>query len=569
MATDFSRIRLNPLLDYAGVELKQGGVLLDADANELVDIVDRRLRALASDVLGRATVSSTTVDAFKLAVSGTSLTIGKGRLYVDGLLAENHGAVPNDPAKRLFDPLMAERQFADPIAYAAQPYLPSPPALPTAGRHLVYLDVWNREVTYVEQPNLVESAVGVDASSRIQTVWQVRALAQDAGQATCASPDGDFPGWVDTISASTGVLTTGTFQVAPVDDPCELPPTGGYRGLENQLYRVEIHDPGQPGGTATFKWSRENASVAARVERIQETVITVFDPARDPTLGFGPGQLVELTDLQRTLSGQPGVLVQLESAQGPTMSVREWPGGAPPVLGAEPVVRRWESPAALPVTSGTPTAPAWVDLEDGVQVEFIGDEFRTGDYWLIPARTLTGTVEWPQVGGERRYVCAKGPGHSGCGRMAINAEPIEAFLAEAVLTQLDAPAVAAALAAAHSADAATAAEHDALRQDREQLDELAKAYGDRLVTFPEWLAARAPIEARIDAAQRKLSRMSRSAALDPYVGKSEALRAIWQTLPKNRQRSIVAALLDRAVIRSAVPGRATFDADRIAPVWRA
>ena len=70
MGTDFSRVRLNPLLDYAGVELKQGGVLLDADANELVDIVDRRLRALASDVLGRATVSSTTPDAFKIAVVG-------------------------------------------------------------------------------------------------------------------------------------------------------------------------------------------------------------------------------------------------------------------------------------------------------------------------------------------------------------------------------------------------------------------------------------------------------------------------------------------------------------------
>ena len=175
----------------------------------------------------------------------------------------------------------------------------------------------------------------------------------------------------------------------------------------------------------------------------------------------------------------------------------------------------------------------------------------------------------PQAGGERRYVCAKGPGHSGCGRMAIMAEPIEAFIAEAILTQLDAPAVAAALAAAASADAATAAEHDALRQDREQLDQLAKAYGERLVTFPEWLAARAPIEARIDAAQRKVSRMSRSAAIDPYVGKSDALRATWQTLPLNRQRSIVSALLDRAVVRSAVPGRTTFDLARIDPVWRA
>src|SRR4051794_8980834 len=43
MGADLSRVRLNPLLDYAGVELKQGGLLLDADANELMAVVDRRL----------------------------------------------------------------------------------------------------------------------------------------------------------------------------------------------------------------------------------------------------------------------------------------------------------------------------------------------------------------------------------------------------------------------------------------------------------------------------------------------------------------------------------------------
>src|SRR4029077_7435983 len=229
MGADLSRVRLNPLLDYAGVELKQGGVLLDADANELMAIVDRRLRALASDTLGPATVSSTTPDGFKITVAGGSLQIGKGRLYVGGLLAENHGAV--DPAKRMFDSLLAEPQYTDPIRYAAQPYLPSPPGLPTAGRHLVYLDVWDREVTYLEQPELVEDAVGVETSSRVQTVWQVRTLADDAGSApTCASPDDDMPGWSPLIAPSTGVLSSGTFDVAPTDDPCELPPTGGYRG---------------------------------------------------------------------------------------------------------------------------------------------------------------------------------------------------------------------------------------------------------------------------------------------------------------------------------------------------
>src|SRR5690349_19204085 len=105
MPADLSRVRLNPLLDYAGVELKQGGVVLDADANELVAILDRRLRALASDTLGRATVSSTTPKAFKITAVSGSLQIDRGRLYVDGLLAENHGAKA-PPSTPIFDDLL-------------------------------------------------------------------------------------------------------------------------------------------------------------------------------------------------------------------------------------------------------------------------------------------------------------------------------------------------------------------------------------------------------------------------------------------------------------------------------
>jgi len=38
----------------------------------------------------------------------------------------------------------------------------------------------------------------------------------------------------------------------------------------------------------------------------------------------------------------------------------------------------------------------WVELDEGVTVQFSGDQFRIGDYWLIPARTATGDVIWPE-----------------------------------------------------------------------------------------------------------------------------------------------------------------------------
>jgi hypothetical protein len=40
----------------------------------------------------------------------------------------------------------------------------------------------------------------------------------------------------------------------------------------------------------------------------------------------------------------------------------------------------------------------WITLEQGVQIQFQPNGiYRTGDYWLIPARTATGDVEWPRM----------------------------------------------------------------------------------------------------------------------------------------------------------------------------
>ena len=114
--------------------------------------------------------------------------------------------------------------------YLTQPYWPTPDPLPTSGSHLAYLDVWQREVTHLESPDLAEVAVGVDTTARWQTVWQVRVLAEDIGGGSCGSDDKDIPGWLAVIRPSDGRLTTGTIDVDPTDDPCELPPSSGYRG---------------------------------------------------------------------------------------------------------------------------------------------------------------------------------------------------------------------------------------------------------------------------------------------------------------------------------------------------
>src|SRR3954454_11054643 len=124
MGADLSRGRFDPLRDFAGVVLQQGRLLLDADFNEYVALLDRRLRAETCDLTsfgpdanhaGTAWVPRQTPDGFRVTASGGGLSIGRGRMYVDGLLAENHGITQTG-----FDSLLAERTGTADTPYTQQ-----------------------------------------------------------------------------------------------------------------------------------------------------------------------------------------------------------------------------------------------------------------------------------------------------------------------------------------------------------------------------------------------------------------------------------------------------------------
>jgi hypothetical protein len=172
----------------------------------------------------------------------------------------------------------------------------------------------------------------------------------------------------------------------------------------------------------------------------------------------------------------------------------------------------------------------------------------------------------PRVDGTRRYICPNGPGLPGCGGVAILAEPVEALITEAVLYRLDSPQLAAVMDG--SAPTGDDPERAMLAEDQAQLEELATAYGERQITLKEYLAARKPIEARIERARRAIATDTGTAALVGFVGHADRLRDAWQDMPLSRQRAVVAAVLDRAVIGRAVRGRNFFDPARVDPVWR-
>jgi hypothetical protein len=172
-------------------------------------------------------------------------------------------------------------------------------------------------------------------------------------------------------------------------------PQDAYRGAENLLYRVEIHDAGE-GTIPTLKWSRDNGSTVARVRSVDGQQI-VIEPPAGGIERFPQGGAVEVTDLRRELAQHPGVLRGIADvdAAGATLTLS---GPALPKIAPSadnPVtVRLWDSPAsALEIPKGE-----WIALEDGIEVVFSAGRFRTGDFWLIPARAASASIEWPVDG---------------------------------------------------------------------------------------------------------------------------------------------------------------------------
>lgn len=395
MKADLSRNTFSSTKHFHDVRLQQGRVQLDADWNEQIDIAAHRVETETVDVVGPCGAPvgdpafdiATAVSALPSAQQAAATALGAlaagdffltaGRFYAHGILCENEA----------------------PVKFSGQPDLPNCNPISSSGLYLVYLDVWPRLLTYLDDPSIREVALnGPDTAVRLKTVWQVKLV--NVG-ATGTTPDcsADYPAYDSAIAAPTGMLSAQAEPGGTSTTPCIIAPGAGYRSLENQLYRVEVHQPGSDG-TATFKWSREDGAVVAQWKpTTSANIIQLQQTPPDDALGFATGQWVEITDDNNDLNGQPGLLVKISNVATPNLTLDL---GAQSLAGftLNPKMRRWDSGDSSGATSGdiTITTGGWIDLENGVQVEFAAGTYRTGDYWLIPARTSIPGIEWPTDG---------------------------------------------------------------------------------------------------------------------------------------------------------------------------
>lgn len=435
MHGDFSRSTFDATKGYRAVRLQQGRVLLDADWNEQTQLTAHHDEVRTLDAVGRSggPLAEDGPGPFAiLAADGSvpdatpwaDLVVTPGRYYVDGVLAESA-----ERPRAVGWPL-ADQPFLAQIGsgVTASPGLPEPPAGPEGARYALYLEVSEHGVTADEDPRLRESALGgPDTGIRAQTTWQVR-WERLEGDLQCS--DLHRPDW---LRREPRTMVADLVEAADDEDPCRITSTGGYRRLENQLYRVQVHTGGDE---PTFLWSRENGSVVARLEAMVvsrlpgvDHVLTLDRAGRDEELSIREGDLVEVTSTGREQRHLPGFLARAGAPDDVELPVA-WLAGAPTsvaALGPAPVVRRWEGgPTRLGTTATV--------LEDGLTVRFpAGGRAEVGDHWLVPARAvrlayglseLRGTIDWPAAGGAPLALPPVGPARHVTPLAVLRREPV-------------------------------------------------------------------------------------------------------------------------------------------------
>ena len=440
MKGDFSRIRFTPSENFTSVLQQQGRVSLDADANEQCAIDEYLRTTQIIDTIG-AVGGPVGSAGFEISVEDSTIRISKGRYYVQGLLCEGLATDYMDQPF-LIDPSVTDAEYLEELDAG------------TIDAICVQLQVWQRLVTALDDPCLLEPALGqADTTARLQTVWRVVASpilppAPPPTPPTVPSAPTGLTGVTinQNLAATERLLTksglaitrepvsfgtiasTGTIASAPTivpveragrlcvqlsntgdDCSCQPIPPAGYQGLENQLYRIEIHQPGDET-TATFKWSRENASIVAAVTSYSGTnpqTIFVDSLGKDANLGFAANQWVEISDDTTEFGDVPnhwGQLCQISSVspagQPPSITFTATAPAVDPTKNAR--VRRWDQPGTGTAGDMPLSVTAPIDIENGIQVTFCAGTYKSGDYWLIPARTASGKIDWPPCGGDGR-----------------------------------------------------------------------------------------------------------------------------------------------------------------------
>lgn len=174
---NISRDTFYKMKHYVSVRLQQGVPLVDADWNEMEDIRRFELQAFLKWFIGNGVPAGNDGFCIKgidnvendfIIKGGDGTPEGAGRCLVEGWDVINESDLNYTHQPLYQNATLAAKWNVDPLLELTAP--------DESHADLVYLDIWEREVNEQEDPNLVNSAIGVPTCVRFKREWVVRVL---------------------------------------------------------------------------------------------------------------------------------------------------------------------------------------------------------------------------------------------------------------------------------------------------------------------------------------------------------------------------------------------------------
>lgn len=423
MSSDRSRTSDDLPRQYKAVVMQQGRVILDRDFNALQEIVDGLASANALEAIGPCGTSD---NGFEITIPGSNTSsspsastplppdflIAPGTMYVGG---QRVVLPPPGPWSYFQQP-----GWDDPL----DPQPPTGSPTPSSTEY-VYLHVYEQEVGAVEDPDLLDVALGgPDTTQRVRLMSRVHrtpSLGTDSATALGrALSDLEKKGLV--LDPSTMRLRRLVqLQVSletepPSSSPCDSVVKGGYLGPDNQLIRIQLAD--NPTGTGpSLVWGYDNASFIYRVQLTDPQSVQLLQFPVDDFHAPQPRQVVEVLRSALSLDGAAGAAARPATARhvarptGFLTTVSEYNRANNSVTLSSPVPSSFtgdKNPLFLRVWQGqqafTPSQPLTLidpvsQLPLGIQVTITGSTggvVSRGAFWMIAVRPGTPQAIYPE-----------------------------------------------------------------------------------------------------------------------------------------------------------------------------
>lgn len=390
MKTQISRHTFLSDKRYSGVYQQQGRMLVDADWNELVDIVKHRLDDALKDVVKNGAPMDNGIIDF----TTDPAQLKWGSVYAHGIKGLLLPRIEEgSPTPALFD-------------FTRQQDFPGVDTIAPSGDYILYADLWERPVISIEDEMLRDPGLhGADTCTRTRTMVQVKWCADtiDPETQTDLNPQkGDAE-----LDVSLRLTGTGDGEA----DPCGIEITSIDQKTGNTLFRLETHDvtgDANNPDAIVLKWSAENGAEQHVVREEGVLVDTVPDEFKTGDWIYEPYSDTSETHLGVHLASGSGFPARFDlisdgyptSISSDAQYIRRWDGyceltknGTWSVSGKDGAIDLAEISASTPDENATHGS---VKFESGrikiflnnmtLTLDLDGKHFVAGDHWLAVVR---------------------------------------------------------------------------------------------------------------------------------------------------------------------------------------